>query len=183
MRLIELGGEQQFSEGEPDLEPPEELALGEIDDDALLGERLENDDLSEEDVDDELLSWTLEDLVHVDDDLGEAGDRGAPGDDADDADDADEEDLVGTLEVEDIEDLEESLDLLLALRLAAAPAEDGWAEGGSAEDDGGAAARADGRSARLACSPEEFVCRACFLVHHRSQLVEGGALVCRDCAG
>ena len=179
MRLIELGGEQQFSEGEPDLEPPEEAALGEIDDEALLGERLENDDLSEEDVDDELLSWTLEDLVHVDDDLDEAGGAG------EDADDADEEDLVGTLEVEDIEDLEESLDLLLALRLAATPAGDASAGDGSAEDDGGATppAGADGGSARLACGPEEFVCRGCFLVHHRSQLVEEGALVCRDCAG
>lgn len=179
MRLIELGGEQQFSEGEPDLEPPEELALGEMDDDALLGERLENDDLSEEDVDDDLLSWTLEDLVHVDDDLAEAGNPGVPGGDADDADDADEEDLVGTLEVEDIEDLEESLDLLLALRLAAVPAEDG-----SAEDAGGATSPAGaGGSARLACGPEEFVCRGCFLVHHRSQLVEEVAMVCRDCAG
>ena len=177
MRLIELGGEQQFSEGEPDLEPPEELALGEIDDEALLGERLENDDLSEEDVDDDLLSWTLEDLVHVDDDLDEAGNRGGA---TGDAGEEDEEDLVGTLEVEDIEDLEESLDLLLALRLAAAPAEDG-----SDQDDGSAESRpaADGGSARLACGPEEFVCRGCFLVHHRSQLVEGGALVCRDCAG
>ncbi|MDE3086100.1 MAG: DUF4193 family protein, partial [Acidobacteriota bacterium] len=106
-------------------------------------------------------------------------------DTGDDVDAEDEEDLVGTLEVEDLEDLEESLDLLLALRLAAAPGEDRPEEDRSEEDGSGARSLPglglDG--ARLACGPEEFVCRGCFLVHHRSQLAEGGALVCRDCAG
>jgi hypothetical protein len=177
MRLVELGGEQQFSEGEPDLEPPEELAVGEIDDDAILEAGLDTEAVSEEDVDDELLSWTLEDLVHVGDD-GEPVD-GVGGVEGAGAEDDDEE-LAETLEVEDLEDLEESLDLLLALRLSGA----GALEGGAEEDGPGGEgeSRAQG-GVRLGCRPEEFVCRRCFLVHHRSQLEAGTALVCRDCAG
>ncbi|MCL2787728.1 MAG: DUF4193 domain-containing protein [Micrococcales bacterium] len=32
---------------------------------------------------------------------------------------------------------------------------------------------------------DEFMCSACFLIHHRSQLAseEGGVLVCTECAG
>jgi hypothetical protein len=186
MRLVELGGEQRFSEGEPDLEPPEELAVGEIDDDTLLEGRLENDEVREEDVDDELLSWTLEDLVHVDDDVEGAGDPDVPGGAVElralgTAGNVDEEDFLETLEVEDLEDLEESLDLLLALRLAVVgPAEDGAEDGG--EHRAGPSAGA-GDGAGLACGPEEFVCRSCFLVHHRAQLAGGDGRVCRDCAG
>ncbi|KXF49372.1 dUTPase [Rhodococcus sp. SC4] len=29
---------------------------------------------------------------------------------------------------------------------------------------------------------DEFTCTSCFLVHHRSRLVDGGQLICRDCA-
>jgi Domain of unknown function (DUF4193) len=29
---------------------------------------------------------------------------------------------------------------------------------------------------------DEFACTRCFLVHHRSQLVDADAMVCRDCA-
>jgi len=65
--------EQHFSEGEPDLEPPEELAIGELDDESMLEEELDNEDLLEEDVDDDLLTVTLEDLIHVGDDEAMSG--------------------------------------------------------------------------------------------------------------
>lgn len=29
---------------------------------------------------------------------------------------------------------------------------------------------------------DEFTCRSCFLVHHRSQLADAKAMICRDCA-
>ena len=29
---------------------------------------------------------------------------------------------------------------------------------------------------------DEFTCTSCFLVHHRSQLVDAKKLICRDCA-
>ena len=29
---------------------------------------------------------------------------------------------------------------------------------------------------------DEFTCSSCFLVHHRSQLVDADAMICRDCA-
>src|ERR1700680_343250 len=56
--------EAHFTEGELDLEPPEELAIGELDDEAILEEELDNEDLLEEDVDEDILAASLEDLVH-----------------------------------------------------------------------------------------------------------------------
>ena len=187
MRLVEVGGEQQFFEGEPDLEAPEELAVGEIDDEAILEEELDNEDVAEEDVDDELLAWTLEDRVHLDD--GEDDDRhgGRPTAEAaaDDEEDLDD-DFVGSLEVEDLEDLEESLDRLLELRFAADG--DRHLGPGHEPDDGDGAGLpmslgVGGNGSTVACSPDEFVCPACFLVRHRSQRADGHAPVCRDCAG
>jgi hypothetical protein len=66
MRLMENEGapEEHFTEGEPDLEPPEEMALGELDEEQLIGEELDNEDISEEDVDEDTLEVTLEYLVH-----------------------------------------------------------------------------------------------------------------------
>jgi hypothetical protein len=29
---------------------------------------------------------------------------------------------------------------------------------------------------------DEFTCTSCFLVHHRSQLVDADSMICRDCA-
>jgi hypothetical protein len=66
--------EQHFSEGEPDLEPPEEVAVDEWDDDLVLEEDLDCDIVQEEDVEDDVLQRTLEDLVHAADDSGVAGD-------------------------------------------------------------------------------------------------------------
>ena len=138
MRLAERHPESPprptYTEGELDLEPPEELAIGELDDEAILEEELDNEDLLEQDVDEDTLEASLEDLVHGGDDeddddhelrpapgtlahgvqspwtglLGVATDAGAvralARDDSDD-------------EVDD-DDVEESLDLVLLDRLA-----------------------------------------------------------------
>lgn len=61
--------EQHFSEGEPDLEPPEELAVDELDDDLALEEDLECELLREEDVDVQVLEQTLEQLAHAGDEI------------------------------------------------------------------------------------------------------------------
>jgi len=76
--------EEHFTEGEPDLEPPEELAVGELDDETMLEEDLDNEDVLEEDVDEDVLEVTLEHLVHADDeiDVEEDADPGASGDTA-----------------------------------------------------------------------------------------------------
>lgn len=206
MRLAEPVEEQHFSEGEPDLEPPEELAVGELDEEALLEEELDNEDLLEQDVDEDMLTVTLEDLIHDGDD-----------DDVDDVDagtvegtppsrvsgiglageDEDAEDFFDDLEVDDLEDLEESLDHMLEQRLSTSPAA---ADGDEVDDEdmlpvGGAAKWAPLSSAVVAgaavstlsavagCGSGEFVCRSCFLVRRRSQLADASALLCGDCRG
>lgn len=208
MRVIERDRqEQQFFEGEPDLEPPEELCISEVDEDALLEEEIDNEDVLEQDVDDELLTTTLEHLVHLGDDDGAgplvrgrptdggAGDHVDAADDADAADDPDD-DALDALEVDDLEDLEESLDRLLEERLAV---EDGSRPGLDGEDADDAFASLDRgvwitmrvvgaggpgvvEEIPAPCSLDEFVCRGCFLVRHRVQLAEPAALLCRDCS-
>lgn len=223
--------EDHFTEGEPDLEPPEELALSELDDETLLEEELDNDDIAEEDVDDVTLELTLEDLVHQSDtetdEEGEAtipvhlapelqesllsaqradGSAAVSGDGARSgvptiAGEIDTEDAED-LEVDDLEDAEESLDRILAQRLAGdgdAFEDEGEVEGG--EDGSGeigsllastlsrhpaaSVAMHRVRSDRTGVSPcreDEFVCVACFLVKTRSQLAATGGGLCRDCA-
>ena len=131
MRVIERQGSQgdeHFTEGEPDLEPPEELAVLEVDEDALLEEDLDNQVDLEDDVDEEILELSLDHLVHEGDD--EEDDSG-PNDQATastpfptvlvgaggtiDAGDASE---LDDLEIEDLEDRAESLDRILREKLA-----------------------------------------------------------------
>jgi hypothetical protein len=153
MRVVEPV-EEHFSEGEPDLEPPEELALAELDEDAVLEEELDNEDVLEQDVDDELLTATLEDLAHKADD--------------DQAEDSEADEASWDLEVDELEDLEESLDHLLEERLAN--------EGRPVLEP------RPGAPAVARCGKGEFVCRRCFLVRSRSQLADPVALVCADCS-
>ena len=120
MRLAERHrepDEAHFTEGELDLEPPEELAVGELDDDAILEEELDNEDVLEQDVDEDTLEVTLEDLVHGDD--GGTTTRSPstwarswrrPGARSEPEEEAEED--VGD------DDLEESLDLVLLERMA-----------------------------------------------------------------
>jgi hypothetical protein len=199
MRVVERERqEQQFFEGEPDLEPPEELALSEIDEDAVLEEEIDNEDVLEQDVDDDLLTTTLEHLVHLGDDDDGASVRGRDLDGHPGGDDADDdEDDLDALEVDDLEDLEESLDRLLDARLAVEDgSRDGW--GGDDQDDAYSAAghgvwitmRVVGAGGPgvieeipAPCRPDEFVCRGCFLVRKTVQLADPLSMLCRDCAG
>ncbi len=195
MRLAERHREPleaHFTEGEPDLEPPEELAIGELDDEAILEEELDNEDLLEQDVDEDTLEASLEDLVHGNDADDDGVDDAAVdgqvhlvpstaatpiGIVAAELDDADDD--LGD------EDLEESLDLVLLERLALL----GDGEAGDEDDD-----PAGVRGVLLQmqtdtadpvdvapCGVDEFVCRSCFLVRRRVQLADATAMACLDC--
>ena len=164
--------EAHFTEGEPDLEPPEELAVVERDEEAILEEDLDNEDVLEQDVDEDTLEVTLEDLIHDgDDDEDEAvesrpvaesgfaaraprvraGD-GAVAEDAGDgavAEDAgdgavaeDAGDGDDTLDGTDGDDLEAELDVVLLERLALVEHGEDGAEDGDASDAERAPARA-----------------------------------------
>ena len=191
MRLAE-SPEQHFTEGEPDIEPPEELAVSEVDDVALLEEELDNEDVLEQDVEEDVLEETLEDLVHG------ADDDDAPG----------RETLVGLVvpvagepvaapeEEGEGDDVEESLDVVLEHRLAGGAAD--IVDVGEADDDavagdgahpggrpgearGHASVEGPGEEDVRPCGPDEFTCRSCFLVHTRELLADAQAMTCRDC--
>jgi hypothetical protein len=166
--------EAHFTEGELDLEPPEEMAIGELDEEAILEEELDNEDLLEQDVDEDTLEESLDDLVHAGDEV-ESGD-------------ADSE-FEGN-EVEG-QELEESLDLVLLDRLALLDDGEG-ADDEEDEGDGAAAvvltvlAQVQADTIDLVeVTPrreDEFVCRSCFLVRKRVQLVDIAAMACHDCS-
>jgi hypothetical protein len=205
MRLVEQGGrsEEHFTEGEPDLEAPEELALGELDEDALLEEDLDNEDVAEEDVDEVVLALTLEDLVHSDDNEEYATPEDAKSRAFDEiglphrpettsvgsvpglADVEDLQDERDDLEVADLEDLDESLDRILADRLA------GDAQSLNEQDEDELPTTSPPfpppqtkktTPKTSSCREGEFVCRSCFLVRSRAQLADPAGGICRDCS-
>jgi hypothetical protein len=236
LRLVERYElqEEHFTEGEPDLEPPEELALAELDEEQLLEEELDNEDISEDEVDEVTLELTLEHLVHQGDDegrpddlvlpirasqvtLAEPGMRngtsssdsahldGPPGEVTPGHEEEDEEELHD-LEVAELEDVEESLDHILAERLAleggAAQATDEEEEEEEEEEEGPghswptatalqgrhliAEAGHAGNGTRgfgvSPCRADEFVCSSCYLVRSRTQLADRQKEMCRDCS-
>ncbi len=182
MRVIERQDsreDEHFTEGEPDLEAPEELAVLEVDEDAALEEDLESQVDLEQEVDEDTLESSLDHLVYDGDD----------GDDDDDDDDtgagADTPDTSGPrvtvvlddLEVEDLEDIEESLDRILMEKLAGDEDPEGEPDPPVVLADevvGGEV---------LTCGPDEFVCRACFLVRSTTQRADAATALCRDCCG
>ena len=193
---MRIPAESHFTEGEPDLEPPEELAIAELDEQAMLEEEIDNDDVDEQDVDDDVLQDALEDLVH-------AGDDQAAPDDDEDGETGDAVDALDLLDpssdLDDVDralgahDHEDGLDVVLFERLALlGPAADGDAAGDAAVGDvatHGTAVLvidADADSFDLVqvapCQAGEFVCRRCFLVRTRAQLADATALTCRDCS-
>ncbi|HTT87216.1 MAG TPA: DUF4193 family protein [Acidimicrobiales bacterium] len=156
--------DEHFTEGEPDLEPPEELAVVEVDEEDLLEEDLDGGADLEVDLDEDTLQLSLDHLVHQ----GEDGDGDAVAPDGDGDFD---------LDVEDLEDIEESLDRILRDKLA------GDEEPARPED----VRVLDGAGGSLDVEevpghdPDEFVCRSCFLVRHLSQRADAPGLLCRDC--
>ena len=197
MRLAEKHrepDEAHFTEGEPDLEAPEELALAELDEDAILEEELDNEDLLEQDVDEDTLEVTLEGLVHD----GDEDEEGGTDDDVDlevgvatpaapiaSVSDGDGDSDEGGAS----DDLEESLDQVLLERMAVLDL------GGATAPYGGGEDAAEGGGVLLQIridttdlvevaprGTDEFVCRSCFLVRRRVQLVDPGTMVCRDCS-
>jgi len=100
VRVIERQGHREdahFTEGEPDLEPPEELAVAEVDEETLLEEDLDCRADLEDEVDVEILENSLDHLVHEGEEM-EADDETA---------------VIEDLEIEELEDREESLDRIL----------------------------------------------------------------------
>jgi hypothetical protein len=189
MRLVERQREPveaHYTEGELDLEPPEELAVGELDDEAILEEELDNEDLLEQDVDEDTLEASLEDLVHGgDEDDDAADDEIRP--ETTDAFAVDGADGEGDGEELDGEDFEDSLDLVLLDRLALL--DDGEDET-EADIDNGVVVPSLLIQMQIdnvefvdvaPCGSDEFVCRSCFLVRKRVQLAEPITMACHDC--
>jgi uncharacterized protein DUF4193 len=186
--------EAHYTEGELDLEPPEELAIGELGEEAILEEELDNEDLLEQDVDEDTLEETLEDLVHAGDDEVDEDDEENSGalllalgtpitlDPGASGGPSDSEDELGS------EDLEESLDLVLLERMALV-GDEGELED---EEEGNALVehslllQMQSDNADLVevapCGSDEFVCQSCFLVRRRVQLVDHVAMSCHDCS-
>ena len=193
---MRVPAESHFTEGEPDLEPPEELAIAELDEQAMLEEELDNDDVDEQDVDDDVLQDALDDLVHAGDDPAAADDDEEGGTRAA----VDALDVLGpSSDLDDVDralgarDHEDGLDVVLLERLALlGPASDGDATGDAHDADAATHApavlvvEADADTFDLVqvapCGSGEFVCRSCFLVRTRSQLADATALTCRDCS-
>jgi hypothetical protein len=70
MAVVHQPQEQHFSDGEPDLEPPEELCLEELDEDTLLEDDLDGDLVAEDDVEESRIQETLEAMTHAEDEVG-----------------------------------------------------------------------------------------------------------------
>jgi hypothetical protein len=194
VRVIERQGsreDEHFTEGEPDLEPPEELAVLEVDEEALFEEDLDNRVDLEDEVDEDVLETSLDHLVHDGD-----------GDEEEDEEDDNRADAVGRgsavsivalvvgdatdvedLEVEDLEDKEESLDRILREKLAGDEPADDPDEGDPDEGEDLVTVATTAPNPMVpTCGPHEFVCRCCFLVLSRAQRADSSETTCRDCA-
>jgi len=169
VRVIERQGPRtdgHFTEGEPDLEPPEESAVLELDAETELEEDLDSRADLEEEVDEEVLESSLEYLVHEDDGDDDEGDVVAES----------VPPVTDDLEIDELEDREESLDRILREKLAGD--EEGGDELHELEIDSVATA---GEVKLSACGSDEFVCQGCFLVRNRTQLSPASGSLCRDC--
>jgi hypothetical protein len=178
MRLVEAD-EQHFTEGEPDIEPPEEGAISELDEVARLEEELDNEDVLEQDVEEGVPEETLEDLVH--------------GADEDEDGDGSPESPVGLIVAGT--DGVEAPDGARGRRGRGGTRPDPRAPAGPFDPGRGgrhrrradrslpavAANSADEDEVRP-CGTDEFTCRSCFLVQGRTLLADPATLVCRDCS-
>jgi hypothetical protein len=202
MRLIERDEvpQEHFTEGEPDLEAPEELALGELEEEQLLEEELDNEDISEEDVDEATLELTLEDLVHRGDPLGTTELEERPDPDQEPGEGELDALEIVDLDVAELEDIEESLDHILSERLASDLPEEDYVDFEDYEEETPEGTRDNDRNepgpsalagprfaaatARVvaSCGAEEFVCSSCHLVRNKTQLSNPAMRICGDCS-
>jgi hypothetical protein len=171
VRVIERQGnrdDEHFTEGEPDLEPPEELAVAEVDEEWRLEEDLERRADLEDEVDVDALESSLDHLVH----------------DGDEVEDESERATLGDLEIEDLEDREESLDLILRSKLAGdeepVPDEDDEVDEGGGSF--GSVKAASGPPGEQSWGEGEFLCRSCFLVRSAGQRVGTSGSLCHACS-
>jgi len=119
--------------------------------------------------------------VLTDDVAEEQGDDRLTGlqviEDQDEQDELADEAVEEAEEVRDAEDVEEALDVILANRFGDGHPDD---EFETVDDDDIASEGAvDVVALRR---PDEFLCRACFLLKKTSQLADRAAQLCRDCA-
>ncbi len=174
--------DEHFTEGEPDLEAPEELAVLEVDEETLLEEDLEKEVDLEEEVDEDILESSLDHLVHDGDDEDEDENvddtDSAPGSAPTMTVAAVDTTELDDLEIEDLEDREESLDRILREKLAGDEEADDDIDELVAVDVG-----SSGAVTVTSCGRDEFVCRSCFLVRHESQRAATGEGLCQDCSG
>lgn len=89
-----------------------------------------------------------------------------------------DEEVEEAQEVQGVEDVEEALDVLLAARFSGGHADD-FEEEEVDDHDIGLEGLADVVPLR---QPDEFLCRACFLLKRTSQLADPSEQLCRDCA-
>jgi hypothetical protein len=166
VRVIDRQGATEndhFTEGELDLEPPEELAVAEVDEEALLEGDLDGRVDLEDEVDVDVLETSLDHLVHEGEDAEE-----------------DEVAVLGDLEIEDLEDREESLDQILREKLAGD--EDPPQSDDDSDDTLATMPRAAVAATSWSSDEDEFVCRSCFLVRRASQRAGTSGTLCHDCS-
>lgn len=167
MRVIERQGnrdDEHFTEGEPDLEAPEELAVAEVDEDLLLERDLDRRADLEDETDVDALEMSLDALVH----------------DGDEMEDESEGVALGDLEIEDLEDREESLDLLLKAKLAGD--EEPVPDDDEVDDALTGSGPGEGPEGERSWSDGEFLCQSCFLVRSASQRVGTSGSLCHACS-
>ncbi len=146
-----------------EVDGPDDLIEGDLDELADDDDDLIADDLDDDDADADV---ALVDEAEEDEDLPVPPVKVAGK--AEEAEDEDEEEP-------DDEDVEASLDTILKERLVVEEVEDDE-EVPEAEERGG-----DGVERVLPKQPGEFVCRSCFLVKHPNQLADRKKMLCRDC--
>ena len=148
-----------------EVEGPEELIEGDLDELADDDDLIAEDGLAIEDEDDDDLA-AVEDEVEVEA-VPEAAVK--PAKPAEESDEDEEEEP-------DDEDVEASLDTILKERLVVEEVVEDDEEAPEPEDRTG-----DGVERVLPKQPGEFVCRSCFLVKHPNQLADRKKMLCRDC--
>jgi hypothetical protein len=161
--------EEAFVEGEPELHPPEEEAVTELEPGDLLEQELEAEQVLEQDIDAQLLGESLEELEEQE--LEEQEEEETP--------EVQVLPSLGEEEVEEVgaEEFEAALDEVLAERLAAEEVQ------GEEPVVGRPHEVEDVDVVQVALRrPDEFACRGCFLLKRRELLADPDHMMCRDCA-